>query len=259
MASDPQLVYRGHTLVDNPAFWDAVNAEHPDFAQIKEMIAEAFRNETGQANPTERELSSWLTIALRGTPGLREGISTGRTPARQIILPSLAVKFDYIMRRPCFLCMPYQMVHYMSFRLRTDPVSLQAKRKTAFKEAVKAYLRQVNHDFSDFHNERLCVAVLFVMRRKVQTTDVDNMAKHLLDALEGFAYKNDRQVDHLDTIRLNSGSDDEAYIGVRIAVTGIAENAEVIWPEFEVQWVKSRGIAPIDLTPYLNSNPPAAP
>ena len=133
-------------------------------------------------------------------------------------------------------------------------MSLQADRKTAFKLAVKDYLARVNFDFTDFYYERLCVAILFVMRRKSQTTDVDNMAKPLLDALEGYAYANDRQVDHLDAIRLNSGSDDEAYIGVRIAVTGIAENAEVVWPEFAAQWVKSRGIAPIDLTPYLKDN-----
>ena len=89
-------------------------------------------------------------------------------------------------------------------------------------------------------------------------TDVDNMAKPLLDALQGYAYANDRQIDHLDAIRLNSGSDDEAFIGVRIAVTGIAENSDVIWPEFDVKWIKTRGIAPIELTPYLESNPPTA-
>jgi Holliday junction resolvase RusA-like endonuclease len=256
MASDPQMVYRGHTLVDNSAFWETVNAERPDFARIKEMIAEAHRNETGQADATEHDLSSWLRIALRGTPGLRKGISATKTPPRDIIHPDLAAKFDALMLRPCLLCMPYQKVHYISFRLRTEAVSLQAKRKTAFKLAVKDYLVEVNHDFSDFYNERLCIAVLFVMRRKSQTTDVDNMAKPLLDALEGFAYADDRQVDHLDTIRLNSGCDDEAFIGIRIAVTGIAENADVLRPEFAVQWVKSRGIAPIDLTPYLKNNHP---
>jgi hypothetical protein len=85
----------------------------------------------------------------------------------------------------------------------------------------------------------------------VQTADVDNMAKPLLDALQGYAYHNDRQIDHLDTIRLNSGSEDEAYIGVRIARTRIAANEDVIWPEFNVTWVKRPGIGSIDLTPYL--------
>jgi hypothetical protein len=53
----------------------------------------------------------------------------------------------------------------------------------------------------------------------------------------------------LDTVRLNSGSIDEAYIGVRIARTGIAGSDDVILPEFGAKWIKTRGIAPIDLTP----------
>jgi Holliday junction resolvase RusA-like endonuclease len=147
--------------------------------------------------------------------------------------------------------MPYQEVNHIRFFLRIDPVSLQADHQSSFKKAVKVYLAQVNHDFSDFYNERLCVAVLFAMRGNSRMTDVDNMAKPLLDALEKYAYDNDRQIDHLDAIRLNSGSADEAFIGVRIARTGIAGNEDVIRPEFDAKWIKTRGIASIDLTPFL--------
>ncbi|MGH3401028.1 MAG: RusA family crossover junction endodeoxyribonuclease [Streptosporangiaceae bacterium] len=251
MTSDPPVVYRGHTLLGNSTFWGAVNAEHPDLAQIREMIAESYRTETGRASVTEKELGSWLFMALRGNPELRRGISTEKTPPRHIILPNLAVKFDYIIQRPCFLCMPYQKIDYIRFHLHTDPVSRQADRHSAFRSAVQDYLGRANHDFSDFYNERLCVAILFAMRASSQMADVDNMVKTVLDALQGYAYANDRQIDHLDAIRLNSGSDDEAFIGIRIAVTGIAENADVIWPEFDGKWVRTQGIEPIDLTPYL--------
>ena len=53
MANEPQLVYRGHNLVDNTEFWEAVNAENPDFARIKQMIAGAYGAETGNGDPTE--------------------------------------------------------------------------------------------------------------------------------------------------------------------------------------------------------------
>jgi hypothetical protein len=53
MANEPQLVYRGHTLVDNTEFWEAVNAENPDFVRIKQMIAGAYGAETGNGDPTE--------------------------------------------------------------------------------------------------------------------------------------------------------------------------------------------------------------
>ena len=60
--------------------------------------------------------------------------------------------------------MPYQEVDHTRFFLRTDPVSLQADRQSAFKKAVKTHLAERNEAYSDFYNERLCVAVLFVMR-----------------------------------------------------------------------------------------------
>jgi len=260
MTSDPTIVHRGHALVRNSDFWEAVDAEHPDLARIKKMIAETYRVETGRDPATEKELSSWLFMALRENPDLRKGISTEKTPPRQIILPNLAVKFDYIIRRPCLLCMPYQKTDYIRFHLYTDPVSRQADRQSAFKKAVKDYLGRIKHDFTDFYNERLCVAVLFAMRGNSPMTDVDNMAKTVLDALQGYAYANDRQIDHLDAIRLNSGSDDEAFIGIRIAVTDIAGDEDVLWPEFDVRWVSKQGIGPIDLNPYLPSKPlPASP
>lgn len=246
----------GQSLVDNSAFWDLVNDDHPDFAQIKESIINAYIAESGASDATDKTVSSWLFRALTGNPNLRRGISTDNAPARQIMLPSLAIKFDYLIQRPCFVCMPYEKVKYIRFFLHTDPVSRQADRQLAFKKAVQAYLSRVNHDFTDFYNERLCVAVVFAMRASVKRTDVDNMAKTLLDAMQGYAYANDGQVDHLDLIRLDTGSD-EAFIGVRIAVTGVAENLDVIWPEFEVNWVGKPGIEPIDLTSFLENDQPS--
>ena len=57
MTDNPQVVHHGHTLVNNPVFWEAVNTHFPDFPRIKEMIAEAYRAETGRDEPTQRELS----------------------------------------------------------------------------------------------------------------------------------------------------------------------------------------------------------
>jgi len=147
--------------------------------------------------------------------------------------------------------MPYQKTNYISFSLHTEPVSRQADRHTAFKKAIKGYLGRANHNFSDFYNERLCVAILFAMRAGSPVTDVDNMAKNVLDALQKYAYEDDEQIEHLDAIRLNSGSTDETFIGLRIAVTGIASDEDVIWPVFNVTHISKPGVGPIDLTSYL--------
>jgi len=249
MTNGGHPVYRGQSLVDNAELWEAVKVDQPDFARIKDLVARAYSAETEKHDATDKEIGSWFFMAMRENPNFK-GISVDKTPPRHIIFPNLAIKFDYIMRRPCILCMPYERVKYIKFYLHTEPVSRQVDRQGAFKKAVQAYLGRVSHDFTDFYNSRLCVAVLFAMRSTARTADVDNMTKTLLDAMQGYAYENDRQIDHLDLIRLNSGSDD-AFIGIRIAVTSIAEDVDVIWPKFDVAWVKTAGVEPIDLTPYL--------
>jgi hypothetical protein len=77
------------------------------------MIAEAYRTETGQSDATDRKVRPWFFMALTTNPDLRKGISTESTPARWLIFPDLATKFDYIMRRPCYICMPYQEIDHI--------------------------------------------------------------------------------------------------------------------------------------------------
>ena len=146
--------------------------------------------------------------------------------------------------------MPFQSVDVICFILKTTPVSRQVGTHKAFKQAVQNYLVRVDHDFSDFYEARLCVAVTFVIGRGRRLADLDNLAKTLLDALQGFAYANDRQVEHLDLMRMGSLGDD-SFIGIRIATTKIASNVDVVNPEFDVRWVPTMGVGPIDLTPYL--------
>jgi len=243
----------GHTLVDNAQLWEALNAECPDFAKIKRIVSQAYSTETGIREVDDKALASWMRRAARENPNFH-GLCVDKTPPRHIVFPDLAGKFDYMMQRPCLLCLPYQRVQYIRFQLHTPPVSRQVERQAAFKLAVQDYLKRVNHDFSDFFDSRLCIAVTFALKAGGQVSDVDNMTKTLLDALQGYAYRNDSQVDHLDLVRLNSGSED-SFIGVRIAVTEVASNVDAIRPEFDVVWVGTLGIEPIDLTPYLR--PPA--
>jgi Holliday junction resolvase RusA-like endonuclease len=238
----------GNNLVNNAQLEEAIKAELPDFAQIKEILVQAYSSETGIQGAGDEEIASWIRQAMRENPDFK-GLCVDKTPPRFIMFPDLAMKFDYVAQRPCLLCLPYQKVQYIRFQLHTAPVSRQVDRQMAFKRAVRDYLDRVRHDFSDFYHARLCVAVTFALRLRGRIADVDNLTKTLLDALQGYAYANDRQIDHLDLVRLSSNSED-SFISVRVAVTGIADNVDAVRPVFDVQWVGS-GIAPIDLTPYL--------
>ena len=83
-----------------------------------------------------------------------------------------------------------------------------------------------------------------------ENPDIDNLAKNLLDVLQGFAYDNDRQVDHLDLVRLHSRST-EAFMTVRIARTDIDGVRDVISPTFPVEWVTSTSMT--DVSAYLEA------
>ena len=167
------------------------------------------------------------------------------------MFPDAASKFEYLMQRPCQLCLPYQRVDFIRFILHTSPVSRQVGRSGAFKRAVQDYLTRARHDFSDFYDSRLCVAITFALSTRGQTPDMDNLAKTLLDALQAHAYRNDRQIDHLDLIRASIGDSTDSFIGIRMAVTDISSNSDTIRPEFDVAWVPRQGVGPIDLTPYM--------
>ncbi len=135
------------------------------------------------------------------------------------------------------------------FTLHTPPISRQVPNHAAFKKAIADYLQRVQHDFANFFDARLCVAITFILAGRSKKSDVDNLAKNLLDALEGYAYRDDEQIDHLDLLKFSSGGN-ESFITVRIAGTEVGRNLDVIRPEFDVRWIGS-GVGPIDLTPYL--------
>lgn len=238
----------GDGLVQNAQLQAALDESLPNFALIEQLVEQAYTAETGQA-ASDAAVASWLRSAIRNNPNFH-GLLTERNNPRHVMFPDLASKFTYLMQRPCQICLPYQKVDFIRFMLRTPPVSRQVGRSGAFKSAVQDYLGRVQHDFTDFFEARLCVAITFAMSAGGQSPDMDNLAKILLDSLQGYSFRNDRQIDHLDLLRGATGGT-ESFIGVRIAVTDITSNSDAMRSEFDVRWIPTLGVGPIDLTPYM--------
>lgn len=240
--------YVGDELVRNANLWAALGENLPDFALIKRLVSEAYVAETGNT-VTDDALASWMRRAIQENPNFH-GLRVDDKIPKYVMFPDIASKIWYLMMRPCHLCLPYQRVDFIRIMLHTPPISRQVRKSRAFKRAIQNYLGRARHDFTDFYDARLCVAITFVFGTQARSSDMDNLAKILLDALQGYAYRNDEQIDHLDLIRSRTATAD-SFIGVRIAVTGIGENLDTIRPEFEVRWVPTQGVGPIDLTPYM--------
>jgi len=256
MEDDSSIPYTGRELVNSKPLREALSADIPDFDLIRDLVEQAYVTETGDGNPDPKAIASWVRRAVGDNPRFR-GLHVERNILRFVMHPDLADKFFLLMQRKCDMCGRFERFQTIMFFLHTRPVSRQVPSQAAFKKAIADYLRRVKHDFTDFYDARLCVAITFILASGSRTADIDNLAKTLLDALQGYAYRNDDQIDHLDLLRFSSGGED-SFITVRLAGTYIAKNLDVIWPEFDVHWIPTRGVGPIDLTPYLDNDVPDA-
>lgn len=243
----PRILYTGRELVNNKPLREALSADVPDFDLIRHLVEQAYVTETGDGNPDPKVIASWVRRTVRDNPGFR-GLHIERTILRFVMYSDLADKFFLLMQRKCDMCGRFERFQTIMFFLHTRPVSRQVSTHAAFKKAIADYLRRVKHDFTDFYDARLCVAITFILASGSKVADVDNLAKTVLDALQGYAYRNDDQIDHLDLLRFSSGGDD-SFMTIRLAGTDIAKNLDVIRPEFDVRWIPRRGVGPIDLTP----------
>lgn len=242
----------GSGLVDNLELREALTETWPDFERIRQMVVDIYQRESGRHTAEPREIASWLGLSERTYPDYH-GLRVDRTIPRWVMYPDITDKARVLMQRRCHICNIYRESDFILFFLRMPPRSHQStdtKLRNAFTQAISDDLTRKGFDFSDFYDSRLCVAVTFVMANGRRKNDSDNLAKNLLDALQGFAYADDEQIEHLDLLRLQSRSD-ETFIIIRIAGTNINGLDDVINPEFPIAWLGGPG--PIDLSTYLHA------
>ncbi len=63
--------------------------------------------------------------------------------------------------------------------------------------------------------------------------------------MQSFADDNDRQIDHLDLVRLLRSGSTEEFMTVRMACTNIDGVRDVISPTFAVEWAASTGVTDV--------------
>jgi Holliday junction resolvase RusA-like endonuclease len=250
MPDDP--ISAAELLANDPQFRRSLLQDHPDLEAIKETIIQAYIDLTGNTNSGIDEVSQWfMNVCQAYDWRVTGGVSVERPILRRVMSSNISWKANHLMTRPCRQCDMYSRTQFMAFILKIPPQSRQASdtaMRHAFDEAITADLRRKNFDFSDFATAHLCVAITFIVANGRRRSDVDNLAKNLLDGLEDFAYKNDRQIDHLDLLRLRSRSAEE-FISIRLACTDIDDVRDVISPAFPAEWVNNLSMT--DPTNYL--------
>jgi Holliday junction resolvase RusA-like endonuclease len=236
-------------VTSNTLFTDelliALNSENPDFGYIRTHIIRAYNSTTDSRleetirSDDERLLPvvQWLNAILmsdapeahfyRKNPVLLSSFS-----------PTLSEKFSNLSQYNCPLCTSDFPIAIIPIRIR--PTSYQAsdaRTKRAFKKAIAYSLSETPY----YGSKRLCVHVTFVVGRKSRRKDADNMAKLLLDALQGRILDDDNQIDHLSLLRL-SWEGDEEYLFLNIRTSNVNRREDVLYHRMNHSWAGRKAL-----------------
>lgn len=153
---------------------------------------------------------------------------------------TLSDKASWLSQQDCRVCGSEFPVSVTPFRI--PPESWQALgsvNKRAFKAAMADRLSNSPH--IERQDGRVCLTFLFVCSAGRRMRDVDNMAKLLMDSIKGRMIADDREVDHLNLMRLVHEGDEE-YVFVKIAPSTLNDHSDVVDPRMRHSWAGAEAL-----------------
>ena len=195
-------------------------AEGPPAARL-EAIWLGFEEATGKPlgrppSPAERsEVAEWLRFRRADNDG--DSFIVYARRLRSLAHRTLAEKAGYLVQARCPAC---EIVVDAEGRITKDVVTAipiepwtaqSTKNKVAIREAVTKAMRDRNL-LGPIADEPLCVTVVSFVPRTRGRMDADNLAKGLLDALQGVLYINDWQIQCVTARRLIAQATEGAYL-----------------------------------------------
>jgi Holliday junction resolvase RusA-like endonuclease len=232
-------------------------AEWPDGALVRKEVLELYELQTGNKlrSPTptpdeEAAVVAWWNKNYFTVSGGLLRSSRVRVPAYST---SLSSKVSRLAQFHCPICATKEglfPVYVIPIRIR--PVSKQAqdsRMRGAFERAIR--FRFSDGRTQPFSAEKsICLLIVFVVHATKAQKDLDNMAKALIDAVKLVLFGDDRQIDHLNIIRIKSPEEEYVYLNVR--QTQLNEHKDVLFPRMMHSWA---GAEVLNLDDFLE--PPA--
>ncbi len=152
---------------------------------------------------------------------------------------TLSSKASWLSQYSCRVCLPTFPICIIPIRIR--PESWQAIKsldKAAFKLAIA---HRLSDPYYKIQEGRICLSFLFVCSAMRKTKDLDNMAKLLMDSIKGIVMADDRNVDHLNLIRLTHEGEEE-YCTIKISASHINDHSNVVHPELSHGWAGAEAL-----------------
>lgn len=147
---------------------------------------------------------------------------------------TLSDKASWFSQRHCHICNAESPISVIPIRI--EPESWQALNsidKRAFKEAIRARIANKSH--LQQLDGRICLSFLFVCKKSRRVRDIDNMAKLFMDSIKGLLMGDDKEVDHLNLMRLTHDGDEE-YLTVKISTSTINIHDDVVLAKLQHSW-----------------------
>ena len=224
-------------------------------AETLETVVVAFNRDTGSRVDSEC-LSAGSRALLRKyladnhfEPGGATLFHKVPTLQRLPLYEDMAAKVSWLHQYGCKVCPAGHEFPTHFFPIGIPPWSHQNSRGVG-----PALARAINSSpayASSFHlaESSVCMRLVFVLGEGATMKDCDNMAKGVLDAFEGLLYVDDRQVEHLDLIKVHQTISTDGYILVRIASSSLNDHQDVLDHQHaKLLWMSEEDL---DITRFL--------
>jgi Holliday junction resolvase RusA-like endonuclease len=164
-----------------------------------------------------------------------------KKPTLQHMLhPSLSAKANALSQRHCPVCNGLleadAQFPISNFPVRLAPESRQSLDQVnwaAFQAAIKHWFEARTLNLGP--SRHLCIAVTYALNESRNDRDLDNMTKALMDAFSRAIGFNDKDIHHLDVLKI-FGDTNEEYVFIRVAPSYLYDNTTVMVPVFDGAW-----------------------
>ena len=228
----------------------------PDPATVRRQILELYSDATGRAlaapEASEAELRNVVTWMNQNAADFLPHLFRRAEVAVPKYSASLSAKISALDQFHCPICATLEDIGPSStLRVRMPPESKQALKKKKKKGMTNALAKALCARFAGSTaalpvDLSICLMIVFVVSHARPTKDLDNMAKATIDAVKGVLFGDDRQIDHLNILRIESP--DEEFFSLNLRPTTLNSRNDRLLPGLAHDWA---GASLIKLSDYL--------
>ena len=137
------------------------------------------------------------------------------------------------MQKNCEICGDSFSVANLSARIK--PHTRQIKKKEIRKEFKDNFSNSTSFDNLVYDKtDKLCVKIIFVLKKELDK-DLDNMAKITLDCVKELLKVDDKNIDHLDLIKIKTNYL-ESHIKFRISKSELNTKKNILLTGTNLKW-----------------------